>query len=75
MKQVNCKGCGRPLDAVPETKRQKAVLDFAREFAAREGYVPSYAQICAGLGLSSKATVAKHVAALRRQGIEVGRVA
>jgi len=46
------------------TKRQKQVLDFISRFRAENGYSPSYQEIADGLGLSSLATVHKHIAAL-----------
>ncbi|HZT74224.1 MAG TPA: transcriptional repressor LexA [Terriglobales bacterium] len=50
------------------TRRQKQVLDFLRAFLAREGYVPSFQEIAGGLGLSSVATVHKHLATLQAKG-------
>ncbi|MGH9540416.1 MAG: transcriptional repressor LexA [Terriglobales bacterium] len=50
------------------TRRQKQVLDFLRSFLARQGYVPSFEEIGAGLGLSSVATVHKHLATLQAKG-------
>ncbi len=53
----------------PRTQRQKQVLEFIAGFIERHGYEPSYAQIARHLGISSKATVAKHVAALEKRGL------
>lgn len=53
----------------PRTQRQKQVLDFIAGFIERHGYEPSYAQIARHLGISSKATIAKHVAALEKRGL------
>lgn len=50
------------------TRRQKQVLDFLRSFLARQGYVPSFEEIGAGLGLSSVSTVHKHLATLQAKG-------
>lgn len=52
----------------PRTQRQKQVLEFIVGFIERHGYEPSYTQIARHLGISSKATVAKHVAALEKRG-------
>jgi repressor LexA len=43
------------------TKRQREIYDFIAEFVQRNGYSPSFEEIGAGLGLSSPATVHKHV--------------
>src|ERR671930_1126882 len=53
----------------PRTQRQKQVLDFIASFIGRHGYEPSYAQIARHMGISSKATIAKHVAALEKRGL------
>jgi len=43
------------------TRRQKQVYDFISAFVDRNGYSPSYEEIAEGLGLSSLATVHKHI--------------
>ncbi len=43
------------------TKKQLAVYNFIDEFIKTKGYSPSYRDICAGLGLSSVASVAEHI--------------
>jgi repressor LexA len=43
------------------TKRQKEILDFIREYLEAEGYAPSLEEIGTRFGLSSVATVHKHV--------------
>jgi repressor LexA len=43
------------------TKRQKEILDFICEYLEREGYAPSLEEIGERFGLSSVATVHKHV--------------
>ena len=50
------------------TRRQKEVIDFLSSFTTRNGYSPSYEEIAAGLGLSSLATVHKHVTNLQGKG-------
>src|SRR5579875_2534572 len=51
------------------TRRQKEVLDFLSSFTARHGYSPSYEEIASGLGLTSLATVHKHVTNLQNKGL------
>jgi repressor LexA len=53
----------------PRTQRQKEILDYISRFIERQGYEPSYAQIARHFGVSSKATIAKHVAALESRGL------
>src|SRR5215218_33942 len=53
----------------PRTQRQKEILDYITRFIERHGYEPSYAQIARHFGVSSKATIAKHIAALERRGL------
>jgi repressor LexA len=43
------------------TKRQRQIYDFIAEFVQSNGYSPSFEEIGAALGLSSLATVHKHV--------------
>ncbi len=50
------------------TKRQKQVLDFLARFINRHGYSPSFEEIGHSLGLSSVATVHKHVENLEKKG-------
>jgi repressor LexA len=50
------------------TRRQKQVLDVIREFINERGYSPSLEEIGAELGLSSVATVHKHVSHLVQKG-------
>jgi repressor LexA len=51
------------------TRRQKEVIDFLSTFTQKNGYSPSYEEIAAGLGLSSLATVHKHVTNLQSKGL------
>src|SRR5271155_5094915 len=51
------------------TRRQKEVLDFLSGFTSKNGYSPSYEEIASGLGLSSLATVHKHVTNLQTKGL------
>ena len=51
------------------TRRQKEVLDFLSSFTQKNGYSPSYEEIASGLGLSSLATVHKHITNLQNKGL------
>lgn len=51
------------------TRRQKEVIDFLSGFTTSHGYSPSYEEIASGLGLSSLATVHKHVTNLQNKGL------
>src|ERR1700756_1383030 len=51
------------------TKRQRQVYDFLHDFIQRNGYSPSFEEIGGGLGLSSLATVHKHVSNLEKKGL------
>jgi len=50
------------------TRRQKQVFDFLVRFINGNGYSPSFEEIGAGLGLSSLATVHKHLETLEKKG-------
>ncbi len=50
------------------TRRQKQVFDFLVGFINRHGYSPSFEEIGEGLGLSSLATVHKHMQTLEKKG-------
>lgn len=51
------------------TRRQRQVYDFISEFVQSKGYSPSFEEIGEGLGLSSLATVHKHVSNLEQKGL------
>src|SRR5256714_8809990 len=51
------------------TKRQREVYDFIAEFVQRNQYSPSFEEIGQGLGLSSLATVHKHISNLEKKGL------
>jgi len=51
------------------TRRQKQVYDFLAQFVEEHGYSPSFEEIGEGLGLSSLATVHKHVSNLEQKGL------
>lgn len=51
------------------TKRQREVYDFISEFVAGKGYSPSFEEIGEALGLSSLATVHKHISNLESKGL------
>ncbi len=50
------------------TRRQKEILEVVRGFIDREGYSPSLQEIAAKMGLSSVATVHKHLKNLEEKG-------
>jgi repressor LexA len=50
------------------TRRQKEVLDVLIDFINRKGYSPSFEEIGESLGLSSLATVHKHIENLHKKG-------
>lgn len=52
----------------PLTKRQAQILSYITDFIQKEGYAPSYREIGEHFALSSTATVAEHVEALRQKG-------
>jgi repressor LexA len=51
------------------TRRQREIYDFIRGFVADKGYSPSLEEIGAAFGLSSVATVHKHVSHLVEKGM------
>ena len=55
--------------AMAITKRQRQVYDFISEFVQRNNYTPSYQEIGEGLGLTSLATVHKHITNLEKKGL------
>jgi repressor LexA len=52
----------------PLTKRQREILDFLNEFIQQHGYAPSLEEIGRRFGLSSLATVHKHLSNLQEKG-------
>ncbi len=50
------------------TKRQKEILDFVREHVGTHGYAPTLQEIGSRFGLSSPATVYKHIEQLVQKG-------
>jgi repressor LexA len=51
------------------TKRQREVYDYLADFIARNGYSPSFEEIGEAMGLSSLATVHKHLNNLEEKGL------
>ena len=51
------------------TRRQKEILDYVGEHISREGYAPTIEEIGHHFGLSSLATVHKHLANLQEKGL------
>jgi repressor LexA len=53
---------------LPLTKRQREILDYLTEFIQQHGYAPSLEEIGRRFGLSSLATVHKHLTNLQEKG-------
>ncbi len=51
------------------TRRQRQVYDFISEFYQKNQYSPSFDEIRQGMGLSSLATVHKHISNLEKKGL------
>ncbi len=51
------------------TRRQKEILDFIENHIENVGYAPSIEDICSQFGLSSTATVHKHLSNLEQKGL------
>src|SRR5215467_8238864 len=51
------------------TRRQRQVYDFLAGFIEKHGYSPSFEEIGEGMGLSSLATVHKHITNLEKKGL------
>jgi len=54
---------------LPLTKRQREILDYLNEFIQQHGYAPSLEEIGRRFGLSSLATVHKHLTNLQKKGL------
>jgi len=52
----------------PLTKRQREILDYLNAFIERHGYAPSLEEVGRQFGLSSLATVHKHLSNLQEKG-------
>lgn len=50
------------------TKKQALIIDFIKEFTARQGESPSYREIMSALGLNSVSAVAEHIDNLVAKG-------
>jgi repressor LexA len=53
---------------LPLTKRQREILDYLNDFIREHGYAPSLEEIGKRFGLSSLATVHKHLTNLQEKG-------
>jgi repressor LexA len=51
------------------TRRQKEILDFLGEYLEKRGYAPTIDEIAENFGLSSLATVHKHLTNLQEKGL------
>ena len=58
----------REVTVQPLTKRQREILDFLNEFIEQNGYAPSLEEVGRRFGLSSLATVHKHLTNLQEKG-------
>lgn len=58
----------RDTVVAPLTKRQAEILAFVRSYHDAHGYGPTLAEIGSAFGLTSLATVHKHLDNLRRKG-------
>src|SRR3954462_15631027 len=59
----------RPFTTMALTKRQREIYDFISRFVTDNGYSPSFEEIGEGMGLSSLATVHKHISNLEKKGL------
>lgn len=50
------------------TKKQALIIDFIKDYIARQGESPSYREIMSALGLSSVSAVAEHIDNLVKKG-------
>lgn len=50
-------------------KRQRDLLEFVSQYMQKNGYAPTLAEICDGLGLRSPATVHEHIQNLIEKGV------
>ncbi|OGY23494.1 MAG: repressor LexA [Candidatus Woykebacteria bacterium RBG_13_40_15] len=50
-------------------KRERDLLDFISQYMQKNGYAPTLAEICDGLGLRSPATVHEHIQNLIDKGV------
>lgn len=50
------------------SKRQQQTLEFIKRYVAKNNQSPSLAEIAGALGVSTKATVGEHLAALEKKG-------
>lgn len=62
-------GRGKEKNITALTRRQRQVLESIKSFIQHEGYSPSFQEMADMLGLSSVATVHKHVSNLERKGM------
>jgi len=54
---------------IPLTRRQRQLVDFISEFIQQNGYSPTLEEIGQGMGLSSLATIHKHLKNLEAKGL------
>ena len=51
------------------SNKREEILRFLSDFSAQNGYSPTVREICAAVGLSSTASVYRHLEALRDEGL------
>lgn len=56
------------VDVLPLTKRQREILNYLSDFIQQHGYAPSLEEVGRRFGLSSLATVHKHLTNLQEKG-------
>lgn len=68
---MRCPKCGHEtrVELGTLTKRQAEVYLYVYEFAAREGFAPSFDEIASHFALASTATVHEHLGNLERKGL------
>lgn len=68
------RNAGEPRSRLGLTGRQRQCLDFIEQFVASNGYSPSFDEIAAALGLSSKSVVSRMLSSMAARGyIELPR--
>ena len=55
--------------AVKLHPRERAVLDYIKQYGAEHGYAPSHREIQAGLGFLSNSTVTRWIQKLEAKGL------
>ena len=56
---------------LPRTAKQRQILNIMQAFIEQNGYVPSYSDLAYAVGVRSRATIAKHLSSMARQGVVI----